>query len=89
MQAVSENEFRIKDASPFQFSRKQNYNVAFHNNGVEIGVLDFNGSQMTFSGDANESAKVFLDFIAKSFSARLQEEREAGRKEAIEENMEK
>ena len=68
---------------------QQNYNIVFHKNGVEIGVLDFNGPQMTFSGDADESAKVFLDYLAKSFSARLQEEREAGRKEAIGENIEK
>ena len=93
MQSVYENELRIKDESPSTFGCKQNYHIAFHRNGVEMGVLDLNGPQMTFSGDAEESAKVFFDLIARSFSARLKEEREAGReagrKEAIGENIEK
>jgi hypothetical protein len=58
---------------------KPNYNISFHNNGQEIGKLDFNGPAMVFTGDAEESAKVFIDWIARSFAARLEEERKAER----------
>jgi hypothetical protein len=59
---------------------KTNYNMTFHRDGKEIGVLDFNGPEMVFSGDMDESAKVFFDWIAKYFEGRLKEEREAERK---------
>jgi hypothetical protein len=58
---------------------KPNYNIAFHNNGQEIGKLDFNGPALVFTGDAEESAKVFIDWIARSFHGRLEEERKAER----------
>ncbi len=35
--------------------------------GRTIGVLDFGGPRMTFEGDADESAKVFLDFVSRRF----------------------
>ena len=54
---------------------KLNYNMTFHNGVKQIGVLDFNGPEMTFTGDADESAKMFFDFIARSFKARLEQER--------------
>jgi hypothetical protein len=58
---------------------KPNYNIAFHNNGQEVGKLDFNGPALVFTGDAEESAKVFIDWIARSFAGRLEEERKAER----------
>ena len=58
---------------------KPNYNISFHNNGKEIGKLDFNGPAMVFTGDAEESAKVFIDWLAQSFAGRLEEERKAER----------
>jgi len=58
---------------------KPNYNISLHNNGKEIGKLDFNGPAMVFTGDAEESAKVFIDWVARSFAARLEEERKAER----------
>jgi hypothetical protein len=58
---------------------KPNYNIAFHNNGQEIGKLDFNGPALVFTGDAEESAKVFIDWVARSFHGRLEEERKAER----------
>jgi hypothetical protein len=58
---------------------KPNYNISFHNNGQEIGKLDFNGPALVFTGDAEESAKVFIDWIARSFHGRLEEERKAER----------
>jgi hypothetical protein len=59
---------------------KPNYNISFHNHaGEKIGTLDFNTDKLVFTGDAEESAKVFIDFIAKSFAKRLEEERQAER----------
>jgi hypothetical protein len=58
---------------------KPNYNIIFHNNGQEIGKLDFNGPAMVFTGDVEESAKVFVDWIAQSFAGRLEEERKTER----------
>jgi hypothetical protein len=58
---------------------KPNYNIIFHNNGKEVGKLDFNGPALVFTGDAEESAKVFVDWIAQSFAGRLEEERKAER----------
>jgi hypothetical protein len=54
---------------------KPNYNMTFHHDGKQIGVLDFNGPVMVFTGDADESAKVFFDFIAGWFKGRLEQER--------------
>ena len=47
--------------------------------GETVGTLDFNGPEMVFTGNADESAKVFLDFFAKHFSNRLKQERETER----------
>lgn len=58
---------------------KPNYNISFHNNGKEVGKLDFNGPKLVFTGDAEESAKVFIDWVAQSFAARLEDERNAER----------
>jgi hypothetical protein len=58
---------------------KPNYNIIFHNNGKEVGKLDFNGPALVFTGDAEESAKVFIDWLAQSFAGRLEEERKAER----------
>jgi predicted dithiol-disulfide oxidoreductase (DUF899 family) len=58
---------------------KQDYNISFHNEGKTIGKLDFNGNQMKFTGDADESAKVFFEWLAKLFVGRLKEEREKER----------
>ena len=53
-----------------------NYNMTFNNkDGQQVGRLDFNGDTMKFSGNADESARVFFDWIAKSFSSRLLQER--------------
>jgi hypothetical protein len=52
-----------------------NYNISFHRDGKQIGVLDFNGPEMVFSGDMEESAKVFFDWVANAFKGRLEQER--------------
>jgi hypothetical protein len=63
---------------------KPNYNITFHNNhaggtGKQVGKFDFNGPELVFEGDAAESAKVFVDWVARSFHGRLEEERAAER----------
>jgi hypothetical protein len=59
---------------------KPNYNISFQNHaGEKVGTLDFNTGKLVFTGNAEESAKVFIDFIAKSFAKRLEEERRAER----------
>jgi hypothetical protein len=60
--------------------QKPSYNISFHNHaGEKVGTLDLNTDKLVFTGDAEESAKVFIDFIAKSFAKRLEEERQAER----------
>lgn len=56
-------------------SIKPNYNITFHSNYKQVGALDFNGPEMTFTGDMDESAKLFFDWIATSFKERLEQER--------------
>jgi len=63
---------------------KPNYNITFHRNsagnllGDPVGSLDFNGPELKFTGDAEESAKVFIDWIAQAFKGRLEEEYKRG-----------
>lgn len=64
---------------------KPNYNITFHkpgkdgwSNGDVIGGLDFNGPALKFEGNAEESAKVFIDWIATAFKGRLDEEYKRG-----------
>lgn len=60
---------------------KPNYNIVFHRvnengfaTGDHVGALDFNGPALKFTGDAEESAKVFIDWLAYTFKGRLEEE---------------
>jgi hypothetical protein len=79
------NEYSFKQTGQLAIlDLKPNYNISFHNNseggtGKEVGKLDFNGPALVFTGDAEESAKVFIDWIASSFAGRLEEERKAER----------
>jgi len=57
------------------FNIKPNYSIIFHRGNEQIGVLDFNGPKMTFIGDMDESAKLFLELVATSFKTRLEQER--------------
>ena len=59
----------------YVFNIKPNYNIIFHRGNTQIGVLDFNGPEMTFSGDMDKSAILFIEVIANSFKARLEQER--------------
>jgi len=68
---------------------KQNYSLTFHRAGdngfiaEEVGRLDFNGPAMVFEGNAEESAKVFIDWIAKAFEGRLKEEYQRGYEDCL------
>lgn len=55
------------------------YTFVLHNADGKIGTLDFNGPEMVFTGDAAESARVFMDCIAQAFRGRLEQERAAER----------
>ena len=57
------------------FNFKPNCSITFHSANRKVGTLDFNGPEMTFSGDMDESAKLFLELVATSFKARLEQER--------------
>jgi len=71
---------------------KPNYNITFHRNdgpgynGTPVGTLDFNGGSLVFTGDAEDSAKVFIDWIAKTFKSRLEEEYMRGYGDALKEH---
>lgn len=58
---------------------KVNALLRFHReDGVEVGSLDFNGDALVFRGKAEESAEVFLAFVAERFKQRLQDEFDRG-----------
>ena len=50
------------------------YNIIFQNKQGRVGALDFNGPSLKFEGNAEESARAFLDSVAKDFERRLSEE---------------
>ena len=61
---------------------KPNYTITFHRvtengfvTGDKVGSFDFNGPELKFEGDAEESAKVFIEWASRAFDGRLQEER--------------
>lgn len=68
---------RTEDIAPYCCDNvKPNYTFMFSNTGnKEIGKLDFNGATMQFTGDADASAKIFLDLVMTYFEGRLEEER--------------
>ena len=56
---------------------KPNHNITLHNaDHKEVGVLDFNGPQLEFTGDASASAQVFIHYMTQNFQSRLIEERQ-------------
>lgn len=69
-------EYVLKDTGKLGiFNFKPNCSITFHSGNRQVGVLDFNGPEMKFSGDMDESAKLFLEFVATSFKTRLEQER--------------
>jgi hypothetical protein len=68
----------IENSPKYSFQQPKNYNITFHQDGKEVGRLDFNGPEMTFEGDMAESCRLFMQFVAQSFSGRLKEEYQRG-----------
>lgn len=69
-------QFTMEKSDTPLFVVKPNYTITFSNqDGTEIGKLDLNGPTMVFTGQAEDSAQVFFDWIARSFAARLEQER--------------
>lgn len=59
---------------------RPNHTIQFlSNEGNEVGRMDFNGPEMIFTGNADESARAFIKFVAECFARRLEEERVAER----------
>ena len=44
------------------------YTVSFHRDGKHIGTFDFNQSPATFTGDADDSAKIFVQAVIDQFN---------------------
>ena len=64
---------------------KPSYTITMnHSDGECVGRFDFNGPKLVFTGDAEESAKVFVNYLAMIWEKRLQEEREAEREACAE-----
>jgi hypothetical protein len=58
---------------------KHNSKISFYNeNGDEVGMMDFNGAYLSFEGNADESAIVFMDCISTVFQYRLKQEYDKG-----------
>jgi hypothetical protein len=61
-----------------------NYSIIFSNKTGEVGRLDYNGPEMKFIGNMDESAKVLFDWLAEAFKLRLEQERKQERARCIE-----
>jgi hypothetical protein len=60
---------------------KHNSKMSFYNqDGDEVGILDFSDAHLTFEGNADESAIVFMDAISTVFQYRLMLEYNKGYK---------
>lgn len=88
---MSANEFVVKanEGQVYTIGNlKPNYNITFHRladngyNGEAVGTLDFNGPELVFTGDANESAKTFINWVSITFKGRLIEEYKRGFEDA-------
>jgi len=66
--------------TPLTFEQpKPDYNIRFFNaENEEVGALDFNGPGLTFEGNAEVSAIVFINWMAKTFVGRMKEEYDKG-----------
>ena len=58
---------------------KPSYTIEMRHGTGEVSKLDFNGPKLIFTGDAEESAKIFINWLSIRWEQRLQEEREAER----------
>lgn len=59
---------------------KPDYNICFHQDGKQIGKLDFNSGTVKFEGNFEESAVRFVEYLSTQFSRRLRDEQIAAAK---------
>ena len=61
-----------------QINKTPSINITFTNpnNGEYLGEFYEEGGQLKFTGNVNESAKVFVEFVCKSFNERIKQERQ-------------
>ena len=71
------NEFKMN--GEMLINIKPSYTITVYNADGEVGRLDFSGTKLIFTGDAEESANVFINNLALGWTKRLQEEPEAER----------
>ena len=50
-----------------KFGGEQEHTIKFLKNGVEVGCFDFGKSPPTFTGDADASAKLFVEQVLRWF----------------------
>jgi hypothetical protein len=55
-----------------------NYIMHFSKGGKTVGTLDWNGTEMVFSGELAPSTRVFFDYLATCFATRLKQEYDNG-----------
>ena len=73
----------IVPTSSFAISAaKPNHNICLFNSEGEVCKLDFNGPELKFTGNPDDGAKVFLDFVSKYFDQRLKDEYSRGYNDA-------
>lgn len=48
--------------------------LAFHDQATETGRLYFNGEKMVFSGNVEESAKIFFDKVCSLLNTKISEQ---------------
>lgn len=80
---TDQSKYSVPNGQSFSLQTvKPSYTVQFHNGENTVGTFDFNGPKMTFVGDADASAKIFIDMIASTFVGRLKQERDQALEEA-------
>ena len=81
---MNKEDYIVPTVQLHSFEYKPCYDIRFRRDEKTIGTLDFNGPALVFTGDAEESAKVFIDWIATTFKGRLEEEYTRGYNDAKE-----
>lgn len=65
-------------------SAMKNHNIVFHGpSGKEIGRFDFNGDEVKFTGQADTSAQVFIEWARRTFNDRVLEDKRSMLKEVM------
>ena len=65
-------------------SAMKNHNIVFHGpSGQEIGRFDFNGDEVKFTGQADTSAAVFIEWARRTFADRALEDKRSVLKEVM------